>query len=122
MRSPRAAISTRTQLPAQSESPAGLTGNRCRCASCGEYFNALTAFERHRYGAYAPITATDTRQCRTPAEMMAWGWSQNPAGFWCRPGPQEQSQPPRKSRAGADGVRGITGNRPAPLPPVGGAP
>lgn len=29
-----------------------LTGERCRCRACGEYFNSAKAFDRHRFGAW----------------------------------------------------------------------
>lgn len=36
-----------------------LTGNRCKCTACGEYFNSVAAFEKHRTGAY-PNRVCDT--------------------------------------------------------------
>ncbi len=41
--------------------PAGT--NRCKCASCGEYFGGVRAFEVHRVGP------TDDRSCLAPAGM-----------------------------------------------------
>lgn len=57
-----------------------LTGNRCQCAACGEYFGALDTFDRHRVGDLAK----DRRRCLTEAEMVARGWSRNGRGFWLR--------------------------------------
>lgn len=54
-----------------------LTGNRCRCAACGEFFNSVSVFEAHRVGAHGP-----TRRCLSVDEMRALGWLMNPAGFW----------------------------------------
>lgn len=53
-----------------------LTGDRCQCAACLEYFNSTRAFDRHRRGVYPD------RRCRTPDEMTAAGMSVNAAGFW----------------------------------------
>lgn len=50
-----------------------LTGNRCRCSECGEYFNSVSAFDRHRCGK-----ATE-RYCEDPENL---GMSKNEAGFW----------------------------------------
>ena len=49
-----------------------LTGDRCRCAHCNEFFNSQTAFEKHRIA----------RQCRTPGQMKALGMTVNASGFW----------------------------------------
>ena len=59
-----------------------LRGDRCRCATCGEYFNSTFAFDRHRVGGYQTATKPSTRRCLTVAEMAAKGMSVNPAGFW----------------------------------------
>ena len=53
-----------------------LTGNVCRCAACGEYFQHPNAFEKHRVGTYQP----DTRRCLTAAEMDAQGFERDPRG------------------------------------------
>jgi hypothetical protein len=53
-----------------------LTGNRCQCAACGEYFNRERVFDRHRIGE------PGNRRCLTAAEMTARGWNRNAAGFW----------------------------------------
>lgn len=56
-----------------------LTGNRCQCAACGEAFNSVSAFDRHRAGDYRTHTS---RRCRSPAELILCGWSRNARGFW----------------------------------------
>ena len=56
-----------------------LTGNRCQCAACGEYFNSTSSFDRHRAGDSSSRTS---RRCRTPAELILRGWSRNTRGFW----------------------------------------
>lgn len=55
-----------------------LTGNRCQCTACGEYFNGMQPFDKHRIGPF-----DDTRRCLTVPEMTARGWTRNAAGFWC---------------------------------------
>lgn len=59
-----------------------LTGNRCQCPSCGDYFNGLSAFDYHRVGSYAKPGQPNTRRCLTMAEMEAAGFIRNAAGFW----------------------------------------
>lgn len=57
-----------------------LTGSRCRCQACGELFNSVTAFTRHRVGSWADRGAL--RRCLSPTEMTLKGWARNAAGFW----------------------------------------
>ena len=57
-----------------------LTGSRCRCQACGEPFNSVTAFTRHRTGPWTDRGAQ--RRCLAPAEMTHMGWTHNAAGFW----------------------------------------
>jgi hypothetical protein len=54
-----------------------LTGNRCLCRPCGQYFNSLKGFDRHRVGNYPSL-----RRCLTPPEMVKRGMTVNAAGFW----------------------------------------
>jgi hypothetical protein len=54
-----------------------LTGSRCRCRECGDVFNSVTAFDRHRVGKYP-----NQRRCMSAAERRAEGMSRNDAGFW----------------------------------------
>ena len=70
-----------------------LSGDRCRCPTCGEYFNSTGMFDRHRVGRYLPME----RRCLTVAEMEARGYVQNAGGFWIR------------SRRAAPAVTQITG-------------
>ncbi len=53
-----------------------LTGNRCQCAECGEYFNSVAAFDKHRVGNM------DNRWCLPVEEMEAQGMGKNKAGYW----------------------------------------
>ena len=57
--------------------PLTLTGRRCQCCGCGEYFNGERGFDRHRVGVYGV-----NRHCLSAAEMTARGWHRNAAGFW----------------------------------------
>lgn len=50
-----------------------LTGNRCLCRACGNYFSTVRNFDSHRRGG----------ECRHPADV---GLVLNPAGVWTRPG------------------------------------
>ncbi|OOG43233.1 hypothetical protein B0E52_09865 [Rhodanobacter sp. C06] len=54
-----------------------LTGNRCQCTACGEYFNGVQPFDRHRVGSFG----TD-RRCLDVQAMEAAGFVRNAAGFW----------------------------------------
>ena len=55
-----------------------LTGSRCQCSACGEYFNRSSLFDRHRVGSFQPRA----RRCLSPDEMSEKGWRKNSAGFW----------------------------------------
>jgi len=54
-----------------------LSGNRCQCTACGEFFNRVSTFDKHRTGRFGV-----DRRCLTTEEMQARGWSLNAAGFW----------------------------------------
>jgi hypothetical protein len=54
-----------------------LSGNRCQCTACGEFFNRVSTFDKHRVGQIGV-----DRRCLTPEEMRANGWRLNAAGFW----------------------------------------
>ena len=54
-----------------------LTHKRCRCRGCGEYFNTVALFDKHRRGKFGV-----NRQCLTIEEMQSKGWALNSAGFW----------------------------------------
>ena len=61
-----------------------LTGNRCQCPTCGDYFNGVQPFDKHRVGQYPkPGEQDNTRRCLTVPEMKAAGFQRNAAGFWC---------------------------------------
>jgi hypothetical protein len=54
-----------------------LSGDRCKCTTCGEYFNSTYAFDRHRTGQHGV-----DRRCRSRDEMGALGMDKNAKGFW----------------------------------------
>ena len=63
--------------------PPVLSGERCRCQSCGRYFNSAHAFDIHRViVTYAP---NYSRRCMNDAEIAAAGLEPNPAGFLRQP-------------------------------------
>jgi len=61
-----------------------LTETRCQCAECGEYFNSLGSFDKHRKGRY-----NVKRYCETPESL---GMEKNQAGFWRIPLTEEQKE------------------------------
>lgn len=54
-----------------------LTGNKCECPACGEMFNRVSTFDKHRVGTFGV-----DRRCLSPEEMAAKGWRVNDRGFW----------------------------------------
>jgi hypothetical protein len=56
-----------------------LSGDRCRCNSCGLYFRSTSAFDDHRAGK------PEVRRCRTADELIRKGYGPNAAGFWRLP-------------------------------------
>ena len=73
-----------------------LTGNRCECAACGEPFNGVSGFDRHRVGRHGL-----DRRCLDVAEMVAHGFARNFAGFWIT-----ESEPQRAARGAASNKSG----------------
>jgi hypothetical protein len=55
-----------------------LTGDRCQCAACHQYFNSVRSFDQHRIGRFSP----PLRRCFTPDQMTASGMRRNASGFW----------------------------------------
>jgi hypothetical protein len=64
-----------------------LTGHRCCCRGCGEFFNSVSAFDWHRA---TPLSANGTprlrsiRRCLTVEEMRCKGMSKNASGYWIK--------------------------------------
>lgn len=66
-----------------------LTGCRCQCAVCGEYFGSERAFARHRVGDYAaPRQWRGTRRCLSVSDLLGAGWHRNVRGFLLTPDPR----------------------------------
>lgn len=63
-----------------------LTGSRCLCHGCGEYFNSVYAFDRHR--VWDSLTV---QRCLNQEELVRKGMSINSSGFWI-------TEPHRKHR------------------------
>lgn len=59
-----------------------LSGDRCQCPACKEYFNSVYAYELHRIGPIARMNDTSIRRCLTVAEMQGRGMGKNAQGFW----------------------------------------
>lgn len=60
-----------------------LTGQRCECPSCGQLFNRVSTFDKHRVGEFAkPGEWAGDRRCLTSDEMSDKGWRLNDKGFW----------------------------------------
>ena len=69
-----------------------LTGTRCLCACCGELFNSVSVFDRHRIGSYQELGAL--RRCQSVDDMVVRGWARNARGFWIE---RERIDVPHKS-------------------------
>lgn len=72
-----------------------LTGNRCQFTACGEYFNGVQPFDRHRVGDFAKGGQPSTRRCLSVAELDAAESIRNAAGFWCERTDAEHAIRPR---------------------------
>ncbi len=74
-----------------------LTGNRCQCPTCSDYFNGTQPFAKHRVGQYPKSGEHhEARRCLTVQEMKEAGFIRNAAGFWCtratKPNAQRDAQ------------------------------
>jgi hypothetical protein len=85
-----------------------LSSVRCLCRNCGEYFNSIRAFDRHRIGAYL-----SDRRCLSGGEMRDNGMSVNKSGFWI-------TKPRSKHRLQAAPSRISAALQTTPLSPQGG--
>jgi hypothetical protein len=74
--------------PRQTIAAKRLTGSRCRCGACGEFFNSVSVFDAHRAGSWADRGAH--RHCLTAEQLIARGYRLSPLGFWIR-GPSRKS-------------------------------
>ena len=67
---------------------------KSECGSCGEIFNSVSSFDKHRIGSFGEAIykksksreiigyTKHARRCLTPAEMIALGMSKNERGWW----------------------------------------
>lgn len=101
--------------------PPRLTGCRCQCTACSEFFASPGAFDRHRRGSFAvPGSLQHCRRCMTLDEMSEAGWSRNPRGFLLAPDRRRAGEgvQPAASELGGR-VQGPLASRPAtPAPAV----
>lgn len=70
-----------------------LTGSRCLCRGCGEYFNSVYAFDRHRIWASPTV-----QRCLSESEMERKGMTKNAASFWITEPDQKHRLQPTTSR------------------------
>jgi hypothetical protein len=57
-----------------------LTGSRCKCGACGQLFNSVSVFDRHRVGPWKDRGIH--RRCLNREEMIRGGWCVSKVGFW----------------------------------------
>ncbi len=60
-----------------SKLPLRIASQQCQCDRCKEYFNSISAFDRHQ----RLLRSGDVR-CLSPLEMTAKGMQKNRAGYW----------------------------------------
>ena len=82
-----------------------LTGNRCQCPICGDYFGSVRGFDRHRVGT----VGADDRRCLTEGQMLAVGWHRSARGFLLTPDARRAgaSVPGPRVTPAAIGVQGV---------------
>ena len=59
-----------------------LTGRRCACSGCGEFFGNEGLFSQHRSGSHAKPDAPSARRCLSTEEMLDKSWRINSRGLW----------------------------------------
>jgi hypothetical protein len=91
-----------------------LTGCRCECRGCGELFNSVKSFDRHRRGTYTP----PARRCLSPDEMRAKGMTRNAAGYWITEARLERAASFRPARRSDDLPPGLGSVRVASDGPI----
>ena len=60
-----------------------LTGDRCQCSKCKQYFNSTAAFNKHRVGEHR---VQGDRRCLSVQEMSERGFQRNLKGYWITSG------------------------------------
>ncbi|KXU94176.1 hypothetical protein CR51_27275 [Caballeronia megalochromosomata] len=59
-----------------------LKGDRNQCGECGELFNSVYAFDKHRIGTVGVHEGPAARRCMSLIEMRFYGMAKNNFGFW----------------------------------------
>jgi hypothetical protein len=85
-----------------------LTGSRCLCRGCGEYFNSVHAFDSHRVWDSPTV-----QRCLNQEELVRKGMSINSSGFWI-------TEPHRKHRVKRVTSRILAALRDTPVGHQGG--
>lgn len=78
-----------------------LSGSRCQCTVCYDYFGSERGFDRHRIGE----VGSPERRCLTACELTAAGWDRDAKGFWLQPDP-------RRAGAALGGTPGVVEAQP----------
>jgi hypothetical protein len=84
--------------------PARAAGQRCQCTGCGQQFNRVTTFARHRVGDFGTLREPGARRCLSTEEMHGRGWRLNSAGFWLG-APMPAEALPQPVMQGGGGLR-----------------
>ena len=100
---PMRTIHARPATRQQSDFTLRLTGSRCRCTSCGEYFNSVSIFDLHRVGSWQDRGAH--RRCLTVEEMRARGYLKNASGFWIEKSRQNARERPDRADLSGDRLK-----------------
>ena len=83
-----------------------VTASRCCRRGCGEFFNSISAFDRHRgtpYCVNGTPRSRSFRRCLTAEEIFLKGLTQNTSGFWIKES--------RKGSCGSADAYGETNHR-----------
>lgn len=51
--------------------------SRCKCPTCGKFFNSIAGFDKHRAGTHA-----EGKVCLSADGMKAIGMDTNTDGYW----------------------------------------
>lgn len=71
-----------------------LTGCRCQCVACGQYFGNVRGFDRHQVGEHHA-----RRRCLGVDEMIRSGWARDGRGFLLTPDPRRAGVDPQGDNA-----------------------
>lgn len=71
-----------------------LSGQRCQCCACGEYFNKVVTFDLHRVGKF-----DKDRRCLTVQEMRDRNMTKTQDDYWLAPITEKAKEYFKKRRA-----------------------